>query len=91
MARPFDFSLVTPEKIAFRGKVEFISTKSVIGELGIYVDHIPMVAMLVPWQLKIILEDAQTKFFELPEGGVLQIAEDHAVTIGAPAANLIEA
>ncbi len=44
----FDFSLVSPERMVFSGKVSQVDVPGSEGEFGVLADHAPAVAMLRP-------------------------------------------
>ena len=54
MARSkFKAEVLTPEGEVFNGEVEMVSTKTVVGSIGILANHAPLMAMLDPTELRL--------------------------------------
>ncbi|MFN8152003.1 MAG: ATP synthase F1 subunit epsilon [Solirubrobacterales bacterium] len=65
-AHKLQAEVLTPEGKVFEGEAFQISTRTVVGEIGIRARHAPMLARLVPHELR-IFEDASD--FDSSEGG----------------------
>jgi|GEM_PF-5609330 F-type H+-transporting ATPase subunit epsilon len=82
MATPFRFKLITPQKLIYDGDVESISTKTAVGEIGIYARHIPLVGIIPP-STEVLIKAQQELKYNLPEGGVLSVQQSTDVVITA--------
>jgi F-type H+-transporting ATPase subunit epsilon len=51
--KKLEAQVLTPEGEVFAGELEMLSTRTTTGEVGILADHIPMVARLVPAELRL--------------------------------------
>ena len=49
----FGVEVLTPEGEAFNEEVEMVSTRTVIGSIGILANHEPLLAMLDPTELRL--------------------------------------
>lgn len=45
--------MLTPEKVVFKGEAEMVVVKALDGEVGILAGHLPMVASLEPYMIRI--------------------------------------
>ena len=54
MARtPFPVEVLTPEGEVFNDEVEMVSTRTVVGSIGILANHQPLLGMLEPTELRL--------------------------------------
>src|SRR5436190_10209089 len=61
MAHPsFHAQVLTPEGTVYDGEVEQVSTRTGVGEVGILAHHAPMLARLVPAELRLHVSDGET-------------------------------
>ena len=59
--------VLTPEGEVFRGELIQLSTRTAVGEVGILARHIPMVARLVPAELR--LHKSESEVERYAQGG----------------------
>ena len=84
MARtPFKVEVLTPEGEVFNDEVEMLSTRTVVGSIGILAHHQPLLAMLDPTELRLyksesdIVRFAQGEgYLQVAPGGVLVLVQD---------------
>ena len=60
--------VLTPEGEVFSGELVQVSTKTAVGEIGILARHIPMVARLVPAELRLHKSDSEVETYAQGEG-----------------------
>src|SRR5437867_3418777 len=61
MAHPsFHVQVLTPEGTVYDDEVEQVSTRTGVGEVGILAHHAPMLARLVPAELRLQVSDSET-------------------------------
>ncbi len=60
--------VLTPEGSIFEGELQMVSTRTATGEVGILADHIPMVARLLPAELRLHESDSEVKTYAQGEG-----------------------
>jgi F-type H+-transporting ATPase subunit epsilon len=61
MAHPsFHAQVLTPEGTVYDDEVEQLSTRTGVGEVGILAHHAPMLARLVPAELRLHVSDSET-------------------------------
>ena len=60
--------VLTPEGEVFNGEVVQLSTRTAVGEVGILARHIPMVARLVPAELRLHVSDSEIERYAQGEG-----------------------
>ncbi len=81
MARTkFDVEVLTPEGEVFADEVEMVSTKTVIGSIGVLAGHEPVLAMLEPTELRLYKSDSDVVRFAQSEG-YLQVSEGRVMVL----------
>jgi F-type H+-transporting ATPase subunit epsilon len=60
--------VLTPEGEVFDGELVQLSTRTAVGEVGILARHIPMVARLVPAELRLHISDSEIERYAQGEG-----------------------
>ena len=76
----FGVEVLTPEGEVFNEEVEMVSTRTVIGSIGILANHEPLLAMLDPTELRLYRSD--TEIVHLAQGeGYLQMIDNHALIL----------
>ena len=60
--------VLTPEGSVFEGELEQLSTRTSVGEVGILARHIPMVARLVPAELRLHKSETEVETYAQGEG-----------------------
>lgn len=78
------FKIVTPEQIVYEAEIKQISCPTEMGEITILPGHIPLVASLVPGEMKLV-SDSGIKFLAVA-GGFLEVRPNDQVVILADAA-----
>jgi F-type H+-transporting ATPase subunit epsilon len=76
----FGVEVLTPEGEVFNEEVEMISTRTVIGSIGILANHEPLLAMLDPTELRLYRSDSEIVRFAQGEG-YLQMIDNHALIL----------
>jgi F-type H+-transporting ATPase subunit epsilon len=60
--------VLTPEGEVFSGELTQLSTKTTVGEVGILARHIPMIARLVPAELRLHKSESDVETYAQGEG-----------------------
>jgi F-type H+-transporting ATPase subunit epsilon len=60
--------VLTPEGEVFSGELQMISTRTTVGEVGILANHIPMIARLLPAELRLHKSDSEVETYAQGEG-----------------------
>lgn len=70
MAEPhkLEAQVLTPEGPVFEGELQMLSTRTAVGEVGILARHIPMVARLVPAELRLHKSESEVERYAQGEG-----------------------
>ena len=76
----FGVEVLTPEGEVFNEEVEMVSTRTVIGSIGILANHEPLLAMLDPTELRLYRSDSDIVSFAQGEG-YLQMIDNHALIL----------
>lgn len=79
--RQLEVRIITPERVAFQGKVHAVVATAYDGELGILPGHAPMMVVLGIGELRVRVGD-RFEWFAIGEG-FLHVAED-VVTVLTP-------
>ncbi len=77
---PYTLEILTPEGLVFSGEVEFISSRTETGSIGIYARHQPLLALLAPTELRVTLPGGETKSFVQGEGYV-QVSDERVLVL----------
>ncbi|HEX5610919.1 MAG TPA: ATP synthase F1 subunit epsilon [Solirubrobacterales bacterium] len=56
-----DVEVLTPEGEVFDGEARQVSTRTEVGEIGILANHTPLLAALLPTELRLKVSDSETK------------------------------
>jgi F-type H+-transporting ATPase subunit epsilon len=65
---PYTLDILTPDGLVFSGEVEFVSTKTESGSIGIYARHQPLLALLAPSELRVTKPGGEVERFVQGEG-----------------------
>src|SRR5919107_206291 len=63
-----EVQVLTPEGSVFEGELQQVSTRTAVGEVGILAKHIPMVARLVPAELRLHKSESDIETYAQGEG-----------------------
>jgi|ERR687897_1135946 F-type H+-transporting ATPase subunit epsilon len=74
--------VLTPEGAVFEGDVRQLSTRTVVGEIGVLANHVPLVARLVPAELRLHVTGSETRRWAQAEGWLEVFANRALVLIG---------
>lgn len=80
----FRVELVSPEEDLFTGEAEFLRAETVEGEIGILTGHTPILAQLVPCEVKVRMTDGQESMFRIG-GGFMTVKENRAIILAEEA------
>jgi F-type H+-transporting ATPase subunit epsilon len=76
----FPVEVLTPEGEVFSEEVEMLSTRTVIGSIGVLAHHEPVLARLEPTELRLYRSESEVVRFAQAEG-YLQFAENRALVL----------
>ena len=77
---PFRVEVLTPEGEVFNDEVEMVSTRTVVGSIGVLANHAPLRATLDPTELRLYRSETEIVRFAQSEG-YLQVAGNHALLL----------
>lgn len=77
---PFEVHVLTPDGDVYEGEVEQVSTRTGVGAVGILANHVPMLARLVPAELRLTIE-GETKVWAQGEGWLEVFANEARVLV----------
>ena len=83
MAMTIHVDIVSAEKEIFSGLVEAVFASAIMGELGIYPRHTPLLTRLKPGEVRVLVDGKEEQFYV--SGGILEV-QPHVVTILADTA-----
>jgi F-type H+-transporting ATPase subunit epsilon len=82
MAHPqFQAEVLTPEGKVYEGEVEQVSTRTGVGEVGILANHAPMLARLLPAELRLHVSEGEVQRYAQGEGWLQVFANRARVLI----------
>jgi F-type H+-transporting ATPase subunit epsilon len=73
MAMTMHVDVVSAEESIFSGLAEFVVAPAVMGEVGIYPRHAPLLSRIKPGALRIKLPDQAEELLIFVSGGILEI------------------
>lgn len=73
MAMTMHVDVVSAEESIFSGLAEFVVAPAVMGEVGIYPRHAPLLSRIKPGALRIKLPDQDDELLIFVSGGILEI------------------
>ena len=76
----FNAEVLTPEGEVFNGEVEMLSSRTMVGEIGVLANHAPLLATLDPAELRLHLSESEVKRYAQSEG-YLQIFANRALVL----------
>ena len=79
MADTLRLEIVTPEGIAYSEDVEMVTLPGVVGEMGVYPQHVPLITQMVPGEM-IVRKDGRDAFIATGEG-LIQVAAKHVAVL----------
>ncbi|NQZ52761.1 MAG: F0F1 ATP synthase subunit epsilon [Piscirickettsiaceae bacterium] len=83
MAMTIHVDIVSAEKEIYSGLVDAVFASAVMGELGIYPRHTPLLTSLKPGEVRVLVNGKEEQFYV--SGGMLEV-QPHVVTILADTA-----
>ena len=83
MAMTIHVDIVSAEKEIFSGLVDAVFASAVMGEVGIYPRHTPMLTRLKAGEVRLLVNGTEEQFYV--SGGILEV-QPHVVTILADTA-----
>jgi F-type H+-transporting ATPase subunit epsilon len=83
MAMTIHVDIVSAEKEIFSGLVEAVFASAIMGEVGIYPRHTPMLTRLKPGEVRVLVNGKEEQFYV--SGGMLEV-QPHVVTVLADTA-----
>ena len=76
----FRVEVLTPEGSVFDDEVEFVSTHTEVGSIGIMARHQPLLGLLVPTELRLYKSETDVVSYAQGEGYV-QVSEDGVLVL----------
>src|SRR5919201_6531442 len=74
--------VLTPEGEVFTGEVDQVSTRTAVGEIGILANHVPVLARLMPTELRLHMTDGEVRRWAQAEGWLQVFANRATVLVG---------
>jgi F-type H+-transporting ATPase subunit epsilon len=82
MAHPeFAVHVLTPDGDVYEGEVQQLNTRTGVGEVGILANHVPMLARLVPTELRLHVSESETLRYAQGEGWLEVFANEARVLV----------
>ena len=85
MANTIHVDVVSAEELIYSGEAEFVVLPGVVGELGIYPRHTPLLTQIKPGSVRIKSPDSAQEELVFVQGGYLEV-QPHLVTVLADTA-----
>jgi F-type H+-transporting ATPase subunit epsilon len=76
----FPVEVLTPEGEVFKDEVEWVSTRTTIGEIGIYAHHTPLLGILDPTELRLQRSEGEIVRYAQSEG-YIQVTKDRVLIL----------
>ena len=85
MANTIHIDVVSAEEQIYSGEAEFVVLPGIVGELGIYPRHTPLLTQIKPGSVRIKPADSAQEELVFVQGGYLEV-QPHLVTVLADTA-----
>ncbi len=79
MPAPTHFSIITPASIEFEGDAELVIAPGAAGDLGVYVNHAPLLTTLRAGVVKANATAGRVEF--AVDGGFMQVLKDRVIVL----------
>ena len=80
---PMQVDVVSPDEELFSGEATFVLARTVEGDIGILPHHTPLLAELVPYEVKVETAQGDRRF---PiEGGFMSVADNKVIILAGEA------
>jgi F-type H+-transporting ATPase subunit epsilon len=84
----FNFKIATPDRVVYHDDVEQVTIPTESGEITVLAEHIPLVSVLKPGELRIVKNGVVIPL--MSDRGVLEIRTDGTVVILADTSDRVE-
>lgn len=88
MPKTLHLTITTPERVVLESEVSSVNVPTVDGEIGLLPDHIPLVSLLAPGELRAVTTAGEEQVMAV-SGGFIEV-RDNAVVILADTAEKAE-
>jgi F-type H+-transporting ATPase subunit epsilon len=79
MAETLKLQIVTPEAIAYSEDVDMVTLPGLVGQMGVYPQHVPLMTQMVPGEM-IVRKDGRDKYLAVGEG-LVEITGDRVAIV----------
>ena len=83
MASTIRLDVITPSKSAFSADVNMVIVRALDGDVGILPGHVPLVAALDIWSMRILTPDGEHKM--AISGGIMNVSDGKVIIMTATA------
>jgi F-type H+-transporting ATPase subunit epsilon len=81
MAKSFNLSIITPDKIAYEGKAVSLVVPAALGYLGVLADHRPLVSNIVNGKITLTEGSGKMLTFHCKSKGFLEVLKNNVTII----------
>ena len=81
MANTYPLQVITPERVMLEEDVQLTIAPGSEGELGILINHAPLMTSLLPGEVRIVLADGRSTSHIVVSGGLLEVSRSGAVIL----------
>jgi len=89
MKKEFDLEIISPSKVLYESKVTHIRVPADQGYLGILAGHTPFVTTLRPGEIKIDMQNNESKYFAT-SGGIVEVLPQKTMVLVETAEEAVE-
>lgn len=82
--KTMQLDIVTPERTIYSAPAYMVIARAVTGDIGIMPGHMPLVATLTPWSLRIKKDETQEEKIVV-SGGFLEVNQDKVTVLARTA------
>jgi F-type H+-transporting ATPase subunit epsilon len=79
MAETLKLQIVTPEAIEYSEDVDMVTLPGVVGQMGVYPQHVPLMTQMVPGEM-IVHKDGRDNYLAVGEG-LVEITGDRVAIV----------
>ncbi len=78
--KTINVTIVSAEKELYSGDVQFFAATAITGEIGVYPNHMPILTLLKPGQVRLTLSEGKEEVFWI-SGGILEVQPEQIIVL----------
>ncbi|MDD5422515.1 MAG: F0F1 ATP synthase subunit epsilon [Candidatus Omnitrophota bacterium] len=81
MAKPFNLTILSPEKVVYEGRAVSLVVPSESGFMGVLADHAPLIANLRSGRITVKKESGDREIFNSDRNGFIEVLKNNVTVL----------